>query len=43
MSKFCYLPMLKQAFQCFYDKNFKKRSYGTNELLIITVVIIGQK
>ena len=31
--------MLKQLFQCFYDKNFKKNIYGTNKLLIITAGI----
>jgi len=27
--------MLKQLFQCFYDKNFKNKINGTNKLLII--------
>jgi len=28
--------MLKQLFQCFYDKNFKSNINGINKLLIIT-------
>ncbi|MBB3304095.1 hypothetical protein FHW71_000598 [Enterobacter sp. Sphag1F] len=36
MSKFCYLPILKQSFQCFYDESFKYKLDEINELLIIT-------
>ena len=43
MSKFCYLLMLKQLFQCFYDENFKNKFNGINKLLIVTRVISQEK
>jgi len=35
--------MLKQLFQCFYDKNFKNNINGINKLLIITAEMIRKK
>jgi len=32
VSNFCCLAILKHAFQCFHDENFKPVNYETNEL-----------